>query len=118
MFRRKASVVGWPGLMRTSGCQARRSRPAARSDQRRSKITESGSVSIVDHMDTTSASSRRMKHPDGITEIALTIDNSNIDLFSEKHVQALKDVTRLAAEMTAATKEVKRRRNQQVYGNK
>ncbi|KFH66559.1 hypothetical protein MVEG_07084 [Podila verticillata NRRL 6337] len=61
---------------------------------------------------------RRIKHPDGVTEIALTIDDSNIDLFSEKHVQALKDVTRLAAEMTAATKEVKRRRNQQVYGNK
>ncbi|KAG0316964.1 hypothetical protein BG000_004670 [Podila horticola] len=66
---------------------------------RRSRITEPASASIVDHMDTTSGSSPRMKHPDGVTEIALTIDDRNIDLLSEKHVQALKDVKRLAEKM-------------------
>ncbi|KAK5809582.1 hypothetical protein F5H01DRAFT_381910 [Linnemannia elongata] len=49
------------------------------------------------------------KHKDGITEIALTIDDSNIDdLFSEKHVHALRRMRRLASEMAETTKEVKR----------
>ncbi|KAK3836312.1 MAG: hypothetical protein J3R72DRAFT_423921 [Linnemannia gamsii] len=51
------------------------------------------------------------KHNDGLTEIALTVDNSNIkDLFSEKHVDALERMKRLAAEMAETTKEVKQRR--------
>ncbi|KAH7043039.1 hypothetical protein BKA57DRAFT_508403 [Linnemannia elongata] len=53
------------------------------------------------------------KHKDGITEIALTIDDSNIDdLFSEKHVHALRRMRRLASEMAETTKEVKRRRDE------
>ncbi|KAG0196795.1 hypothetical protein BGX33_001256, partial [Mortierella sp. NVP41] len=53
------------------------------------------------------------KHKDGLTEIALTIDDSNIDdLFSEKHVHALRRMKRLAAEMAETTKEVKRRRDE------
>ncbi|KAG0099398.1 hypothetical protein BGZ93_007894, partial [Podila epicladia] len=44
------------------------------------------------------------KHKDGLTEIALTIDDSNIDdLFSEKHVHGLKRMKRLAAEMAETT---------------
>ncbi|KAF9271456.1 hypothetical protein BGZ88_006111 [Linnemannia elongata] len=53
------------------------------------------------------------KHKDGITEIALTIDDSNIDdLFSEKHVHALRRMRRLASEMAETIKEVKRRRDE------
>ncbi|KAF9083847.1 hypothetical protein BGX29_002878, partial [Mortierella sp. GBA35] len=53
------------------------------------------------------------KHKDGLTEIALTIDDSNIDdLFSEKHVHALRRMKRLAVEMAETTKEVKRRRDE------
>ncbi|KAF9308972.1 hypothetical protein BG003_010362 [Podila horticola] len=59
----------------------------------------------------------RMKHPDGVMEIALKIDDRNIDFLSEKLVQALKDVKRLALEMAEAIKEVKQRRIQQVYEN-
>ncbi|KAG0365120.1 hypothetical protein BGX24_004260, partial [Mortierella sp. AD032] len=47
-----------------------------------------------------------MKHNADLTEIALTIDNSNIkDLFLEKHVQALKRMERLAADMAETTRE-------------
>ncbi|KAG0220948.1 hypothetical protein BGW41_007392, partial [Actinomortierella wolfii] len=54
------------------------------------------------------------KHKDGLTEIALAIDDNNIDdLFTEKHVHALKRMKRLAADMARATKEVKRRRDEE-----
>ncbi|KAG0314716.1 hypothetical protein BGZ99_007884 [Dissophora globulifera] len=53
------------------------------------------------------------KHKDGVTEIALTIDDSNSDvLFSEKHVHALNRMKQLAAEMAETTKEVERRRGE------
>ena len=49
------------------------------------------------------------KHADGVNEIALTIDDSNIDdLFSEKHVQALRHMKRLATDMAETTEAVKR----------
>ncbi|KAG0275812.1 hypothetical protein BGZ95_008341 [Linnemannia exigua] len=52
------------------------------------------------------------KHNEGLTEIALTIDDSNIDnLFSEKHVHLIKRTKRLATELAETTKEVKRRRD-------
>ncbi|KAG0290229.1 hypothetical protein BGZ97_006232 [Linnemannia gamsii] len=52
------------------------------------------------------------EHKDGLTEIALTIDNSSIDdLLSEKHVRALRRMKLLAAEMADTTKKVKRRRD-------
>ncbi|KAK3836304.1 MAG: hypothetical protein J3R72DRAFT_477166 [Linnemannia gamsii] len=58
------------------------------------------------------------KHNDDLTEIALTVDNSNIkDLFSEKHVHALKRMKRLAADMAETTREVKRRRDEK-YSHK
>lgn len=38
-------------------------------------------------------------HPGGSTEIALTIDDSNIDLFTAEHVKALKFMKRQAGEM-------------------
>ncbi|KAF9148529.1 hypothetical protein DFQ26_002323, partial [Actinomortierella ambigua] len=51
-----------------------------------------------------------MKHNEGLTEIALTIDDSNIkDLFEKNHVDALKNMKRLAAEMAETTRDVKRR---------
>ncbi|KAF8944614.1 hypothetical protein BGZ47_003984, partial [Haplosporangium gracile] len=57
---------------------------------------------------------RSLKKPkDGLIEIALTIDDSNIDeLFSERHVHTLRHMKRLAAEMAETTKEVKRRRDE------
>ncbi|KAG9319094.1 hypothetical protein KVV02_006539 [Mortierella alpina] len=50
-------------------------------------------------------------HKEGLKEITLTIDDSNIDdLFSEKHVRVIKSTKRLAVEMAATAKEVKLRR--------
>ncbi|KAG0294132.1 hypothetical protein BGZ96_001754 [Linnemannia gamsii] len=55
-------------------------------------------------------------HKDGLTEIVLTIDDSNIDdLLSEEHVPELKLMKRLAVEMAETTKEVKRRRANKSY---
>ncbi|KAF9953400.1 hypothetical protein BGZ70_000255 [Mortierella alpina] len=52
-------------------------------------------------------------HKEGLTEITLTIDDSNIDdLFSEKYVNVIKGTKRLAADMAATSREVKRRRAQ------
>ncbi|KAG0364173.1 hypothetical protein BGX24_004745, partial [Mortierella sp. AD032] len=52
-------------------------------------------------------------HNDGLTEIALTVDNSNSKgLFTEKHFHALKHMKRLAADMAETTREVKRRRDE------
>ncbi|KAG0269439.1 hypothetical protein DFQ27_003564 [Actinomortierella ambigua] len=51
------------------------------------------------------------KHEDGVTEIALTIDDNNIDdLFSDKQVPALQLMKRLGAAMTRTAGELKRRR--------
>ncbi|KAF9178796.1 hypothetical protein BGZ50_007463 [Haplosporangium sp. Z 11] len=49
-----------------------------------------------------------MEHADNLTEIALTIDDSNIDLFSEKHVQALRRMKRLATDMAETSEAVRR----------
>ncbi|KAG9064679.1 hypothetical protein KI688_002937 [Linnemannia hyalina] len=54
------------------------------------------------------------KHYDGLTEIALTIDDSNFNLFSADHVQAIKNMKRLAVEMADTVKEVKRRRGDNI----
>ncbi|KAF9946255.1 hypothetical protein BGZ70_003311, partial [Mortierella alpina] len=55
-------------------------------------------------------------HRKDLTEITLTIDDSNIDdLFTEIHVNVIKSTKRLAAEMAATSKEVKRRRIQRAY---
>ncbi|KAG0211657.1 hypothetical protein BGX33_004160 [Mortierella sp. NVP41] len=48
------------------------------------------------------------KHSNNLTEVALTIDDSNIDLFSEKHFQALRHKKRLATDMAETTEAVKR----------
>ncbi|KAF9096921.1 hypothetical protein BGX29_008356 [Mortierella sp. GBA35] len=59
-----------------------------------------------------------MKHADDLTNIALTIDDSNINLFSEKHVQALRRMKRAATNMVERTEAVKRLRGQQFSGGK
>ncbi|KAF9083053.1 hypothetical protein BGX23_011823 [Mortierella sp. AD031] len=59
-----------------------------------------------------------MKHADDLTDIALTIDDSNINLFSEKHVQALRRMKRAATNMVERTEAVKRLRGQQFSSGK
>ncbi|KAF9079996.1 hypothetical protein BGX23_002850 [Mortierella sp. AD031] len=58
------------------------------------------------------------KHSNNLTEVALTIDDSNIDLFSEKHFQALRHKKRLATDMAETTEAVKRFRGQQFSSDK
>src|SRR5690554_5282618 len=48
------------------------------------------------------------KHGDGLTEIALTIDDNNIQLFSERHVKELNHMKRLGIEMAEASEAAKR----------
>ncbi|KAG0246010.1 hypothetical protein BG011_002589, partial [Mortierella polycephala] len=48
------------------------------------------------------------KHGDGLTEIALTIDDNKIQLFSEQHVKELKHMKRLGIELEKANEAVKR----------